>query len=346
MLRVRLQTGFLTRVMRSHDRVARLLAGDEREVRGQPVPLRTRLLLKTIALDPRPRYSHPVHRQRADFGAFAKAGAGPLRAVEVTDHTGPGGMCIRVYRPRDTHGEVLPALLYLHGGGFVLGSVDTHDPLTRRIADAARCVVASVEYRLAPEHPFPAAVDDTCDAWRWLCANADALGVDPQRLAVGGDSAGGNLACVLSQTTTAGSEPSPCLQLLIYPSVTSRREHASRDELSEGFLLSSAHVDWYLTTYAGGAPPHEDPRLSPLRAGTLHAQPPALVVVAGLDPLHDEGCAYAGRLRDAGVPVELLDLPGMIHGFANLDGFLPEADAALERLIDAFATTLHAGAGQ
>ncbi len=341
MLHVRIQTEFLTRIMSSSDVVARILAGRERVVRGQKVPLRTQLLLRTIGLDPRPRYTHSVARQRADFGALTAAGAGRLREVEVADHQGPHGVCIRVYRPRGTRDEVLPALLYLHGGGFVIGSVDSHDALTRRLAEDAHCVVASVDYRLAPEHPFPAAVDDAHDALRWLCAHAQELGVDAWRIAVGGDSAGGNLAAVVSQLALAEGGPTPRLQFLIYPSVTSRSEHPSRAELADGFLLSTPHVDWYLSTYTGGAPAHDDIRLSPLCAERLNGLPQALVVVAGLDPLHDEGLDYAARLTAAGVAVEVLDLPGMIHGFVNLDGFLPEADAALTTMIDALKRTLH-----
>jgi acetyl esterase len=342
MLSVRIQTELLTRVMTSSDAVARILAGREWVVRGQKVPLRTRLLLRTISLDPRPRYAHSVARQRAEFGAFTAAACGRLREVEVADHQGPHGLLVRVYRPRGTHDEALPALLYLHGGGFVIGSVDSHDALTRRIAEDARCVVASVEYRLAPEHLFPTAVDDAHDALRWLCAHAEELGVDAWRIAVGGDSAGGNLAAVVSQLALAEGGPSPRLQFLIYPSVTSRGDHASRTDLSDGFMLSTAHVDWYLSTYTGGAPPHDDTRLSPVRAESLQGLPTALVVVAGLDPLHDEGVDYAERLRAAGVTVELIDLPGMIHGFVNLDGFLPEADAALTTMTVALKRLLHA----
>jgi len=228
-----------------------------------------------------------------------------------------------------------PLLMFLHGGGWVAGDLETHDRFCRRVAREAGAVVVSVDYRLAPEHPFPAALDDVERAWADLARRAASLGADPERLAVGGDSAGGNLSAVLCQRLRDGDAagPAPALQVLIYPATDFRREAASHREFATGLLLSEDSIDKYKAHYA--APDDLDPRVSPLLHPDRSRLPPAVVATAGFDPLRDEGEAYAEALRTAGVPVEHLDERGLVHGYLQLDHAIPAADAAATALLDA-----------
>lgn len=215
--------------------------------------------------------------------------------------------------------EPPPLLVFFHGGGFVLGDLDTHDPACRIFCRDGGLQVLAVEYRLAPEAPFPAAVDDALAAFKWAVTHAQSLGADPTRIAVGGDSAGGNLAAAVSQLAVAEGGAVPALQLLIYPAIDRTEERASLELFSEGFFLSRAEVDWYNSQYAGRCDP-KDPRLCPLRAENLSGLPPALVITAGFDPLRDEGEAYAEALRKAGVPTVLRRFESLIHGLINMVG--------------------------
>jgi acetyl esterase len=214
---------------------------------------------------------------------------------------------------------------------MVVGSVNTHDSLCRRLAIGASCRVASVDYRLAPEHPFPAAVEDAIAAFRWLAARAEALGVDPARLAVAGDSAGGTLSAVVARRTRADDRP-PSLQVLVYPATDLTWSHPSVALLGRGYLLTRKMMDWYVAQYLAGADPRH-PDASPLFAESLQGVAPALVYTGGFDPLRDEGQAYADRLREAGALVEHRELPGLVHGFAQTAGFIPAARAALADII-------------
>jgi acetyl esterase len=254
-----------------------------------------------------------------------------LPPVDVRDLTitgGNGPIAARHYRPSELGGSP-PLVVYFHGGGFVTGDLDTHDSVCRLLSDGAAAQVLSVDYRLAPEHPFPAAVDDARAALRWAFAHARQLGADPQRIAVGGDSAGGNLSAVVSQLAAEDGGPAPVLQLLIYPLVDRSREWPSH-ALFEGFLLTSADMRWYDRMYTGASPEAlADPRMSPLLADDLSRLCPAIIVTAGFDPLRDEGEAYAAALKEAGTPASVKRLDGLLHGFVNMVGVSPAAREAV-----------------
>jgi len=222
----------------------------------------------------------------------------------------------------------LGLFLYFHGGGWVLGSIETHDHVARALAAESGCAVLSVDYRLAPEHPFPAGLDDAFAVAAWTHENAPSLGCDPERLAIGGDSAGANLAAVVTQS---GRFPFR-FQLLVYPATDARGRTASYEQLAEGFGLTREGMRWFLEHYlSGGEGAPNDARVSPLLAddAAFAASPRTLVITAELDPLRDEGEAYADRLRAAGVAVETTRYDGMIHGFFALGEFLSDGRRAL-----------------
>jgi acetyl esterase len=237
-----------------------------------------------------------------------------LAAVEDIEVGGADGMlAARVYRPEGaTAGG--PVIVFFHGGGWVIGSIHSHDNTTGRLAAESGCTVVSVEYRLAPEHPFPAPAEDAYAATAWVAAHAGDLGLDAGRLAIAGDSAGGNLAAVVALLARERGGPRIAYQVLIYPNVDVRVQTASRRDLGDQpYLLSNRALAWFEDHYIGDA--EIDWRLSPLRADDLTGLPPAFVLTAELDPLRDEGEAYATRLRQAGVPTTYHQADGMIHGF-------------------------------
>src|SRR4051812_6049769 len=225
-----------------------------------------------------------------------------------------------------------PLLVYFHGGGYVCGDLDTHDSACRFLAAGAELRVLSVDYRLAPEHPFPAAVEDGLAALRFASDNAKSLGAGP--IAVGGDSAGGNLAAVVAQEAR-GEEHAPAVQLLIYPVTDWSRKAESYRLFREGFFLTEAEMDWYRAHYLPGDPgAARDPRASPLLADDLTGVAPACVVVAGFDPLRDEGIAYARRLEEAGVPTALRVYWGLVHGFVNATAVGRSPAAAMREVVE------------
>ena len=237
---------------------------------------------------------------------------------------------LRVYRPVGAaKGEILPALVYYHGGGWVIGDLDTHDVICRELANGSRCTVFSVEYRLAPEARFPAAVEDCIAATRYIAAHADKLGVDPKRIAVGGDSAGGNLAAVVCLDAREKRSPMPCFQLLIYPATDQRSGHASHERNAEGYLLTRKVMNYFRGQYLPNEADWLDWRASPLLAASLAGLPPAHVITAGYDPLVDEGRAYAERLAGEGVKVQYREYPDMVHGFLLMGGVLDTANQAV-----------------
>ena len=241
-------------------------------------------------------------------------------ATQELSLPGPGGpITARHYRPSDPGAAAL--LVYYHGGGFVFGDLDSFDAFCRRMCDGAGVHVLSVEYRLAPEHKAPAAVQDAEAAFRWATEHATELGADPDRVAVGGDSAGGALAAVVSQLARDGGGPVPCLQLLLYPITDFDAQTRSRTLFGDGFLLTSSDMDFFHRQYLeGSGVASTDPRISPMLADNLAGLPPAVVVTAGFDPLRDEGNQYAARLAAAGVPVDLREQGSMTHAFINLGG--------------------------
>src|SRR5256886_590893 len=229
---------------------------------------------------------------------------------------GPAGTIpARLYRPKGVPAStMLPALVFFHGGGWVIGDIETHDVLCRQLTAGAGISVVNIDYRLAPEHKFPAALDDAWAATRWVAAHAAALGIDAGRLAVGGDSAGGNLAAVVALLARDHGAPSLALQVLVYPVTDVGAESQSYADFAEGFMLTRDSMRWFIAHYLTGKPDAVDWRLSPLRAPSLARVAPALVVTAGFDPLRDEGDAYARKLREAGVRVDAICYGGVIHG--------------------------------
>ncbi|MCE6996420.1 alpha/beta hydrolase [Saccharothrix sp. S26] len=275
----------------------------------------------------RPLYTMSVEQARAaDLAAIrAAAGAGePVRHVSDRSLPGPGGdLPVRVYRPVDT-AEPLPTVVYFFGGGWALGSVETSDEICRALANAVPCQVITVGYRLAPEHKFPAAVDDCRTAVTWIAEHAADLGVDPDRIAVAGDSAGGNLAAVVALDRRGRGLVA---QVLVYPNTDHRGDTASMRENDDPAAFNRRSVAWYWGHYLADPADGRDPLASPLLAEDLSGLPPALVITAERDPLRDEGERYAERLREAGVPVVATRYTGVAHGFFAMSGVV---DAARE----------------
>jgi acetyl esterase/lipase len=265
----------------------------------------------------------------------------PIGGVENGAWPGPAGpLPYRMYRPLDAAPGPLPALVYFHGGGFVIGDLDTTEGLCRMLANASGCRVISMEYRLAPEHRFPAAIEDAYAAVSWVAGHARALGIDADRIAIGGDSAGANLATITCQTAKQRGAPNLALQLLLYPTTDATTETPSRRALAEGYLLEKKSIDWFFAQYVPAGIEAADPRISPLLAANLSGLPPAHIHTAEFDPLRDEGKAYADRLAAAGVEVEYTCHPGMIHHFFCLGGAIPYAARAIAEAGAAMKQTL------
>ncbi len=288
-----------------------------------------RALLDRMVAEPTPP-ERSMEQMRADFDAASPALAGPGEPVaQVDDRTipGPGGKIpIRVYRPST---QPVPVLVWLHGGGWMVGSPDSHDALCRRLSNRAGCVVVSVHYRLAPEHPFPAALDDALAAVGWVAEHAGEIGGDAERLTVGGDSSGASIA-----TAVARRRRDLQLQVLVYPATDATMDAPSHERYATGYYLKRDEMRSSWDSYLAGADP-ADPDASPLRADDLAGVAPAFMLVAGFDPLHDEGVAYAGRLQAAGVPVELVEFEGQIHGFLRWLAALDAAGEAADRIATA-----------
>lgn len=278
---------------------------------------------------------------REGYRATAEAiGPGPaMHSVADRTMPGPGGdMRLRIYRP--SAADDLPILVYYHGGGWVIGDLDTHDRACRELAEGSGCVVVSVDYRLAPEAPFPAAVDDSYAALEWVAAHADEIGGNPSLLAVGGDSAGGNLSAVTCLLARDRQGPEISFQLLIYPAVDMRFAHASVEENGEGYVLTKEHMSFFRGHYMPPDADLEDPRASPLLAASHEDLPPALVITAEFDPLRDEGEAYGAALNAAGVPVEVSRYEGQVHIFFQLTPMLEGAQRAMKEACEALEEAL------
>jgi acetyl esterase len=322
----------------------RLSGGAPVEVDGQRLAPEVQLLLALrdrTGAKPMSALSPERARRASRREGLAFAGrptpVGAVRDLEIPAAHGP--LAARHYAP-DEPGGPHPLLVYLHGGGFVIGDLDVYDEPCRLLCRHAGVHVLSVDYRLAPEHPFPAAVDDAAVALEWGQAHARELGADPDHVAIGGDSAGGNLAAVASREAAVR----PCAQLLIYPAADPTSEHPSVQLFADGFFLTRADRDWYHGHYIG-PDPSDDPLANPL-AGDVAGLPPTLLVTAAFDPLRDEGEAYADALRAAGVPVLSRRFDGLIHGFLNMTGVSPASRAAVTEIggtLRALARGIHAG---
>lgn len=251
----------------------------------------------------------------------------PPAMAEVRDLQA-GAVPLRLYRPRAS-GEALPVLLYLHGGGWTIGDLDTHDVLCRQLAREAGCAVVAVDYRMGPEHRFPAAVEDCVEAFRWVLAQAPDLHLDPRRTAVGGDSAGGNLAAAICLVQRDAGQPLPGFQLLIYPATDMRAVAPSHTTNGQGYMLTNDSIAWYRGNYIADAAQWTDWRASPLLAASHAGLPPALVLTAGFDPLRDEGLQYANALSAVGVPTQYVCFERQIHGFITMSRVIEEAHTAV-----------------
>lgn len=322
----RVAVGGLTLVARAVDALptaaALRIAGGEHVVDGQQLDPHLAVLLAAQERLAAPAEDRTPEQRRVEIGRSSRMAAGPLlRVGEVRDLTvrgGAGMVRARHYRPPGG-GQGRPLVVFFHGGGWVVGDLDTHEQPCRLIAKHADVHVLSVDYRLAPEHPFPAAPEDALAAYRWALEHAAELGADPARIGVAGDSAGGNLAAVVSQTAKDEGGPVPAAQLLIYPGADAAKAYPSKSLFGEGYFLTRATMDWYVETYAG-ATDRRDPRLSPMHAADKAGLPPTVVTTGGFDPLRDEGEAYAAALRDAGVEVVLRRAPGLVHGYFSMGG--------------------------
>jgi acetyl esterase len=289
-----------------------------------------------------PMYEGTPEAGRAQYLALTHGARTPEQLVPVAgteDITVPGTLGelkARVYRP-DADGP-LPTVVFFHGGGWVIGDLDTHDNMARSVCRDSRAVVVAIDYRLAPEDPFPAAAEDAVAAGRWVAQHLDEFGGDA-RFGVAGDSAGGNLAAVVAQQLTADGTP-VAAQFLIYPAVDAAGEYPSRVENAKGYFLEQPTMDWFYGHYAGSWEDPNDPRLSPLHAADLGGLPPAVIVTAEYDPLRDEGEAYGAALRAAGVAADVRRFDGMIHGFFDMGTVSPAAQTAVQESCVRFGEVL------
>jgi len=282
----------------------------------------------------RPPYENGTAVQAREMYLAARAVSNPeppeLESATPLSIPAPhGAIPARLYTPKTLrkNNGLAPCLVFYHGGGWVIGNLDSHDVVCRKLAHEGELLVISVDYRLAPEHKFPAAVDDAATAVKWIASNAQQLGIDPARLMVGGDSAGGNLAAVAALAARDGGGPKLAGQVLIYPATDFSWTQPSHSEPETSILLTHSVIRWFGNHYLGDAD-IDDWRASPARAKTLAGLPPAYVLTAGADPLRDEGDEYAARLKQAGVPVTYKHFPGQFHGFFTMGKLLPQANVA------------------
>jgi acetyl esterase len=287
----------------------------------------------------RPAYESVSPAEAREFYLQARFVSNPeppeLRSVEPLAIPSPAGSIpARVYTPIKLRkaNDLAPCLVFFHGGGWVIGNLDTHDVVCRKLADEGQLIVISVDYRLAPEHKFPAAVDDAVAATQWIAGNAKQLGIDASRLMVGGDSAGGNLAAVVAISARDGGGPAIAGQVLIYPAVDFAMTHPSHREPETSILLTHSVIKWFRDHYLNSAADAQDWRASPARIKTLAGLPPAYVLTAGADPLRDEGDEYAQQLKQAGVAVTYRTFPGQFHGFFTMGKLLRQANVAASEI--------------
>lgn len=299
-----------------------------------PLQPQAKTILDLINQGPPPDFSTleaPAVRELFDGMALAPTGAvEPVAHVEDRSIPGPDGdIPVRVYTPESA--GPLPLLAFFHGGGFVIGSLETHDGTCRSLANGAQCCVVSVDYRLAPEHPFPAAPEDCYAVTAWLAEHGTELGGDPTRIAVAGDSAGGNLAAVVALMSRERGGPQLAHQLLIYPVIEHAFDTASYSDNAEGYLLTTEMMKWFWEQYLEAPQKGRDPIASPILAESHADLPAATVLTAEFDPLRDEGEAYAARLIGAGVPTKLVRYAGLFHGFFGMNALIEDAQSAVDQ---------------
>jgi acetyl esterase len=284
------------------------------------------------ALGGAPASDEMLEQARDGLALLHASGAGAPEDVYAIGDLDADGVPVRVYRPSPDDG--LPVVVYLHGGGWTIGSVDVYDPITRALANAAHAIVVSVEYRLAPEHPYPEPLDDCWTALEWVTKTTSMFEGDPHRIAIAGDSAGGNLAAVCALMARDAGLPL-ALQVLIYPATDAGMTSISYADNGEGYLLEAKQMQWFYDCYTRGGADIADWHVSPLRAPDVAGVAPALVITAEFDPLRDEGEAYANRLADAGVPVEQTRYNGTVHAFCALPAVLDQSKVAMAQVATA-----------
>jgi acetyl esterase len=327
----RVESAIVRTIGRLPRRVARLLAGRPVRIEGQELDPSVQLALRLEKfvggwkpMPPSEARELRRHDARVFRGRLIEVGA--VKNVAIPGPAGDIGGRLYVPEAAEPSG---PLVVYFHGGGHVIGDLDTHDQPCRFLAREVPAHVLAVDYRLGPEHPFPAAVEDALAAFAYAGSEAAELGADPARIALVGDSAGGNLAAAVAQVTAAGGGPAPALQALVYPVTDYSRKRASYDTFAEGFFLTRAEMDWFRDNYFADPADRNDPRASPMLAEDLSGVAPAHIVTAGFDPLRDEGEDYARRLREAGVPTTLRREPDLVHGFINAVGVSRRAREAV-----------------
>jgi acetyl esterase len=336
-LPIPLEHGVLKRACSLSPRTSRAVFGKPPTIDGQTLSTETHALLTLGRLAGEEGFfsGRGVEESRAharrDARVIDRRTPIPMAEVRNFDLPGPGGpLRSRLYvPPLPAPDAAAPLLVFYHGGGWVIGDLDTHDGACRLLAAAAGCKVLSIDYRLAPEHPFPAPLEDAFAAFEWAEANADSLGVDPKRIGVGGDSAGGNMAAVVSRMAVEGGGPRPAMQLLFYPVTDSIEDTRSRKLFSEGFILTKADMDKFEAAYLPPGVDAGDQRISVLQCPDLPGLPTAYIATAGFDPLRDEGEAYGLRMRDCGVRVAIRRHSGLIHTFLNQTAVNPTALGAV-----------------
>jgi len=316
-----------------------LVAGPPVTVDGRVLDSRTQWFLRLLALSgQKPLRALGVSEARREIDLFMSVmGGRPAPVGEILHRTidGPAGrLPIRLYRPAGSVARLLPTILFFHGGGFAIGSAEGYDLPCRYFSARTGCAVVSVDYRLAPEAKFPAAIDDGVAAFRWLADQGSAFGLDPARIVIAGDSAGATIAAVVAQEMR-GARQAPCLQWLIYPATDLAEERPSHASCGERFLMTRPDLGWFRDQYLAEPAQATDPRVSPLRAADLSGLPPALIYTAGFDPLRDEGRAYADRLTNAGVKTLHREFDSLIHGFIAMRGALPAAARAMDDMVAA-----------
>ena len=335
--KVRLETAAARALLRLPPAALRALAGAPVVRDGRTLDLQAQVALRAARVaGKKPAWQMTVEEARADIDVSGGQLGPRPRGVRAIDRE-IAGRRVRVYSTRDSRAAG-GALVFLRGGGHVIGSLDSHDAPCRQLAAQTPCTVVSVDYRLAPEHRFPAAADDATAAFRGVVREAASLGVDPRRIAVGGDSAGANLAAVVA-LDTRGDAIRPCFQLLVYPIVDATMSFPSIEIFAEGFFLEKRSIEWFRARYLGDGDPR-DPRMSPWFAKILAGLPPALVVTAGFDPLRDEGDAYAKRLAADGVRVEHRSHDGLFHGFFNTSGVIRASRRAFDETVASLRAAL------
>lgn len=328
----------LAHTMMSEGEALRFLEGQRISLGGRTMDPKAQIVGEFVKSIRVPGYFPPLpelRRQLRTMVTLMDEPAPPLPRIEDISIPGPAGpIPARVYDPAGQGGAVLPAVVYFHGGGWVQGDLESHHGLCARLALHSGVLVVAVDYRLAPEHKFPAAVEDSLAAYRFLCSRGREIGADPERVGVAGDSAGGNLSAVVAQLAGRSELPRPACQVLIYPAVDFFFDTASHRDLENGHVIPRDRIVWYAEQYLRGDADRMDPRAAPVRTADLTGQPPALVITGGFDPLRDEGRLYADRLREAGVDVVYHEYPGQIHAFISLTKVIPQGMACTLEVAD------------